>query len=219
MGRSGLTRKEKQSRTRAALLDAAAELFIQRGFRHVSLDEIADRAGVTKGAVYSNFADKEDLFAAVCLSRATSVDTSALVDDSLTFEEQMRALAISAGEASLSEENAALAALELEMCQLAITSERAQKWVAAAHAFNRQSLAGVVEAAAKKKGTAVPHLPPEELATILRATIQGLMQQRVAAPEAVPLNYFADAVSLLLGNPDPQRPKRSKPASRQSSRT
>ncbi|HLZ82595.1 MAG TPA: TetR family transcriptional regulator [Caulobacteraceae bacterium] len=51
----------KRQRTRAALIEAAAALVAERGLAAVSLDDIADRAGVTKGAIYSNFRTKAEL--------------------------------------------------------------------------------------------------------------------------------------------------------------
>jgi AcrR family transcriptional regulator len=56
------SRRERQADTREALLGAAARVFAERGFAGASLDEIAERAGYTRGAVYANFADKDDLF-------------------------------------------------------------------------------------------------------------------------------------------------------------
>ena len=59
------TRVERQAQTRSELVDAAERLFSANGFDKTSLDAVADAAGYTKGAVYSNFASKEDLFFAV----------------------------------------------------------------------------------------------------------------------------------------------------------
>ena len=56
------TRSEKQAETRAALLRAAYELFPRRGMERTSVDDIAAAAGYTKGAFYSNFSSKEELF-------------------------------------------------------------------------------------------------------------------------------------------------------------
>jgi AcrR family transcriptional regulator len=58
-------RAEQQAITRDRLLDAAAELFAVHGFNGTSVALIASRAGVTTGAIYSNFSGKNDLFAAV----------------------------------------------------------------------------------------------------------------------------------------------------------
>lgn len=60
-----LTRGERKARTRADLTTAARRVFLRRGFHGASVDEIAQEAGYTKGAVYSNFADKDALFLAV----------------------------------------------------------------------------------------------------------------------------------------------------------
>src|SRR6187399_1806646 len=60
-----MTRAERQQRTREEVLAAADRLFVERGFHATSVDEIAHAAGYTKGAVYSNFAAKEDVLFAV----------------------------------------------------------------------------------------------------------------------------------------------------------
>jgi AcrR family transcriptional regulator len=59
------TRAERQAQTRSELVDAAERLFTAQGFHATSIDAVAAEAGFTKGAVYSNFASKEDLFFAV----------------------------------------------------------------------------------------------------------------------------------------------------------
>ena len=56
------TRSEKQAETRAALLSAAYDLFPRGGMERTSVDDIAAAAGYTKGAFYSNFRSKEELF-------------------------------------------------------------------------------------------------------------------------------------------------------------
>src|SRR5829696_3834308 len=65
-----ITRAEIRWRTYEELMSAAARLFIEQGFHATSVDEIALEAGYTKGAVYSNFDSKEDLFFAVYERRA-----------------------------------------------------------------------------------------------------------------------------------------------------
>src|SRR6266480_7813304 len=57
-----LTRERRRELTRNALLDAARHVFAQRGFSGASLEEIAETAGFTRGAIYKNFANKEELF-------------------------------------------------------------------------------------------------------------------------------------------------------------
>ncbi len=60
-----MTRAEQQQRTREGIVAAAEELFVEQGFHATSVDQIAAAAGYTKGAVYSNFDAKEDVFFAV----------------------------------------------------------------------------------------------------------------------------------------------------------
>ena len=61
-----MSRREEQTEaTRAALLDAARELFSERGYAAVGTEEIVQRARVTRGALYHHFADKKDLFRGV----------------------------------------------------------------------------------------------------------------------------------------------------------
>lgn len=60
-----LTREQSMARTRALVLAAAREVFAERGIAAAALEEIADRAGYSRGAVYANFSTKEDLAMAV----------------------------------------------------------------------------------------------------------------------------------------------------------
>jgi AcrR family transcriptional regulator len=59
------TPERRMERTRAALIASARHLFATRGFEGASLDEIAEAAGYTRGAIYKHFANKEDLLFAV----------------------------------------------------------------------------------------------------------------------------------------------------------
>jgi AcrR family transcriptional regulator len=90
-----LTRMQRQEQTRAQLLDAALRVFLRRGFHGASLDEIAEEAGYTTGAVYSNFKGKDDLFLAVLDAEAQRRFPlhSALMLDAPSIEEGLRASA------------------------------------------------------------------------------------------------------------------------------
>jgi AcrR family transcriptional regulator len=57
-----LTRKEKQAKTRSALLSSAAKLICRKGITEASVDDVSTDAGYTKGAFYANFKSKEEMF-------------------------------------------------------------------------------------------------------------------------------------------------------------
>jgi AcrR family transcriptional regulator len=63
--RTAPTRADRRNETRAQLIAVAERRFSADGYHATSLDAVADEAGFTKGAVYSNFSSKEDLFFAV----------------------------------------------------------------------------------------------------------------------------------------------------------
>ena len=66
-----LSRAEQNDRNRALLLAAARRVFLERGYFAATLDQIADEAGFSKGAVYSRFASKADMFLALLEDRIT----------------------------------------------------------------------------------------------------------------------------------------------------
>src|SRR5208337_1366295 len=63
--RKRLTRQESKEVTRTRLVEAAERLFLRKGFEDASVDEISETAGYSRGAFYSNFKDKEEVFLAV----------------------------------------------------------------------------------------------------------------------------------------------------------
>lgn len=59
------TPERRRQQTRDVLVDAASQVFAERGFEGASLEEIAERAGFSRGAIYKNFGGKDELFLAV----------------------------------------------------------------------------------------------------------------------------------------------------------
>src|SRR3954447_5923234 len=56
---------DKRDRTRARLLEAARSLIREKGYDHTTLEAIAERAGMTTGAIYGNFRNRDELFLAL----------------------------------------------------------------------------------------------------------------------------------------------------------
>ena len=80
-----LTRAESKERTRQRLLTEAQRLFRERGYAATSLEQIAEAAEVTKGAIYGHFASKEDLM-------LSALEAAPAPDYSTTLNDQSRSL-------------------------------------------------------------------------------------------------------------------------------
>src|SRR6516164_7575884 len=92
------TRAESKERTRQRLLAEAQRLFRERGYAATSLEQIAEAAEVTKGAIYGHFASKEDLMLSA-LEAAPTPDYSATLDDqSQPLRERLAAFGRAAAE-------------------------------------------------------------------------------------------------------------------------
>jgi AcrR family transcriptional regulator len=63
----------KRARTRRKLIEAVSAIIREKGYVHVSMEAVAARAGVTRGSIYGNFRDRNDLIAAVGAERAPRV--------------------------------------------------------------------------------------------------------------------------------------------------
>jgi AcrR family transcriptional regulator len=124
VARTRLTREESKSRTRAQLLRAANRLFLRDGYSATSLGAIAEEAGLTKGAVYSNFESKEDLFLAV-LEESNDPEWTAPsavdgIDDLAGFGRH----------SARQRPSRRHVAMFLELNAAALRSERTRRWVA-----------------------------------------------------------------------------------------
>src|ERR1700738_576790 len=85
MNRKRLSREDSRDRTTQRLLAAAGKLIAKRGLSDTSLEDIAEEAGYTRGAFYSNFSSKGDLFIEL-LRRDHEATNAQLRDDSLPLD-------------------------------------------------------------------------------------------------------------------------------------
>jgi AcrR family transcriptional regulator len=196
-----LTREEKKARTRSQLIAAAATVFARRGFMAASLDEVAEEAGLTKGAVYSNFDSKEELFQAV-------------IDDRLNEPMLQLAQVIESTEGT-SEDHAMQGARmfvdivekEREVFLLAfefnIHVARHPELAPDSAARYRKQLAAVADVISehsKKTGTQLP-LPPKQMAIAAEALSQGMALQKLADPESIPDDLLGKLYAILFQLP------------------
>jgi AcrR family transcriptional regulator len=194
------TRAEKQARTRAELLRTAAAVFAQHGYEGASVEEIAERAGYSHGAVYSNFAGKADLFLAVFedymaeRARELAATQEELADDA-PLEQRARALADQWMERFASDRESFL--LHLEFLAASRREPELAKRFGSRSAALRETIAAFIAHHQEKEGVEAP-LPPSELALILRALGIGLAIEALVSPDAVRDDLYGDFVELLV---------------------
>src|SRR4051794_6473256 len=191
------TRAERQAQPRQALIDAAAEVVLERGYSGASVEAIAARAGYTRGAFYANFRSKQELFVEVLRQRVASVYTR-LAED----------VAASPGAASPQDVAARLAGMQadpegawlfrlwLEVLAHAAREPSLTEVVAGFWSTTRAASAQAIAAWAAAEGTELT-APAEVLATLSIAVDIGLAVQHFVDPEAVPLDLYEPAFAVL----------------------
>lgn len=194
-GDSGTTRRAvNKERTRRRLIEAATEVIAERGFHAASLMEVASRAGLTTGAVYSNFRSKEDLFLAVIQEVAVPLDLGLAP---ATPWEQLGHAAIMAARGVDLAATRRLLKLQLEFALLTIQDAAIMRRFVDDLRIDRQKLAALLDT---DDASPLPEFNPstEELATAIMATIQGLQQHRFLDRASVPEELVGWAVQALL---------------------
>jgi AcrR family transcriptional regulator len=190
------TPERRMERTRAALIASARHAFATRGFEGASLDEIAEAAGYTRGAIYRHFANKEELFFAVSAAVNTEVlDTFAeeldleagfsLSDNRLAAATWMKALA----------GNREIWALNLEFSLYQYRNPAVQARTADQRSENRATVASFMEHYWASQGI-VPKVPVETIAAILLNVSDGFVQAARVDTDAEDL--FAAFLDLFI---------------------
>jgi AcrR family transcriptional regulator len=194
------TRAEKQARTRAELLRAAAAVFAQQGYEGASVEQIAERAGYSHGAVYSNFAGKDGLFLAVfedyMAERARELAaTQAELAEDAPLEQRGRALADQWMERFARDRESFL--LHLEFLAASRNEPELAERFGNRSAALRETIASYITHYEEEEGIDSP-LPPADLALILRALGIGLAIEALVSPDAVRDDLYGDFVELLV---------------------
>lgn len=192
-----LTRDEKKALTRARLLEAAAVVFARKGIAGASLEDVAQEAGLTKGAVYSNFESKEDLIAALLDVRLDEplIEIADLVPHELTQEEQSRRAEALMSDIYDRERDAFLLGLEFNV-YLARHPELAERY-RGRYMQRRQAMTAEIVERAAEQGATLP-VPADELAAGLFALAMGISLERLVNPANVPEGLFAKMLSLIM---------------------
>ena len=172
-----LTPERRRELTRNALIEAAADVFAQRGFHGASLDEIAELAGFTRGAIYSHFASKADLLVGV-VDLYTGRHSAAFADaqaDGADWEPGRRAAAAAALWGQLIRRDPNLLALNLEFRLYALRNPSFRGRLAELDRRQSEAIAEVVEREARTMGLTLK-MPAEDIADIMNATMIGLSE-------------------------------------------
>lgn len=205
-GAERLTRAERQAQTREALLEAAGRVFVARGFSGSSVEAICEAAGFTRGAFYSNFSSKEELFVELLQDRVYSIyrrmgEGFARGEDHSTVRE----IGARVGAVQAHPEGRWLFRLWLELLAHADRDERLRELASGFWSGNRALMAKTMEDTAAASGFELP-APADALATAQIAMDIGLALQHYVDPEAVPLELYPDLWEVLFSPLDP-RPK------------
>ena len=167
--------------TRTALLDAAERLWAERGIHSASLDDIAATAGLTKGAIYSNFTGKTDLLLAL-LDRYTQATLAlrACAAQSCPDRDDIRP-----------DEARSVTLLLIEFWLYGMRDYAAGWRIADWYNNHRAGLA--------RELTDTDGMSASERATIAMAMELGLTLQHLLDPERVPAAMYASGMRLILG--------------------
>lgn len=166
-------RDEQRARTRHELLEAAQVVFARQGYHATSVDDVAEAAGYTKGAVYSNFRSKEELFLEL-LDRRIDRNVERLENVLLESSAEQRPQVLGEIRDSLDKQNDDWFLLQTEFMLYAARNEEVRERVADRHRRTRERLTELVRATLEDLGITEPRVPVEELAQLLLSAASGL---------------------------------------------
>ena len=201
--RRRLTQAEAKQRTRQQLVAAAARVFARKGFAGASLEEIAEAAGYSTGAVYYNFAGKEELFLELIRSgwsrqieRRTEAVTRVFAEAAADGGDPFAVLSdFVTGRAGRQSDVSPLVA---EFWLYAVRHPEVMGLVAAKLGEQDRGLEPVIAAAMERFGTP-EGISPAELTLVAMSLFEGLARRRRMDRDAVPEDLFARVLRRLFG--------------------
>ena len=187
--------------TRRRLLEAARRVFLKRGWAATSLEMIVREAGLTKGAVYSRFRSKADLFLALLDERIA--ERIADIQTVAVAEHGPAGLAAAMGRRWDDGMPAELAwhRVGIEFRLHAARIPTLNRRYAALHARLRHAIADVIEGEARENGQTLA-IPADDLARASMALLTGMVLERCADGDAYP-EYLSETINraVMLGLP------------------
>jgi AcrR family transcriptional regulator len=187
----------EQEDTRRSLLDAAAKLIAERGYRGMTVNEIVARAGLSKGTFYWYFSCKDDVLFAVLeehidrpLYELIELLKTAPAEHDMAPEASRRLL-------ELLERGRETVLLEHEYQLLAIREPRLRARYLKRQAALREALAAGLDARAQQLGAPPFSTPTSDVATAYLALANSLAVERLIDPDTVSDNLLGDIVALV----------------------
>jgi AcrR family transcriptional regulator len=201
MTRVHRTRAEQRADTRARLLASARRRFLRDGFHAASLDQIAEDAGFTIGAVYSRFSSKADLFLAVLDEHVEAIERRIARVGATSEPLAARAERVARLRLDLLQQEATWFPLVIEFWAHAARDPDLLRGFAARHQRLVDAYAGLIAADYARAGVPPP-LPPGQLAVAVMAMGNGVALERLTNPGQVPDGLLATmALAFLRGLP------------------
>jgi AcrR family transcriptional regulator len=194
------TRAEKQAETRGLLLEAAEDVFKRRGFSGATVEEISERAGFSRGAFYSNFESREQLFIELLHKRVYDGFRRMLEHAPPEEQSPRQRMVSSARELARRYEHGERWIFELWLECLAHAA-RHPDFAALPATFwrgNRALAARNIESTYAATGKQPP-VEAKHLASAIIALDIGLAIQNLVDPEEVPLELYPELYDLVFG--------------------
>jgi AcrR family transcriptional regulator len=192
-----LTRSEKQEVTRKAILKSASALFARNGVEGTSMEEIARHAGLTQGAIYSNFKSKSDLWWAI----ADQISRTVRFEDVFTGNKPLRDELRDAGRLGariVRGANKTELLLNQEFNVFLMRHPRARARGVAELRESAAEMGAKLEGIAAKRDEKLP-MSGERLALVMSALADGLVQYATLDPSLLDEEFCGEAFALLAG--------------------
>jgi AcrR family transcriptional regulator len=191
-------RDEQKALTRRRLIDAAEVVFARRGFHGASVEEIAREAGASTGALYSNFASKEDLFLALFEHTAAS-DVQHYSDVFAAGETpDERARGVADLWMQILRERPDYFPLIIEFWAYAVRQPRLRSDLAARFASLRSASAQMIVQGADERGIALSGEFADRLGLLITSLGNGLALQKLIDPDGVPDELYGEMLVLIF---------------------
>ncbi|SPE45165.1 Transcriptional regulator, TetR family [Candidatus Sulfotelmatobacter sp. SbA7] len=190
MAAANRAKGDKRVRTKAKLIEAAATVIGEKGYDRASLEEIAARAGMTRGAVYGNFKNKEELFLALIGTRWKPIAPP--LKPGASLKQQMRILGKTVAKEAHARRSQAAAATAFQLYLLTHGPMRSRLTRQNAAIYRRMAKELLKFVPAKK----LP-MPAEKFVRVLDAMSTGLLFTHFQTPKLITADVMVAAFEAL----------------------